>query len=217
MSTVQNNKIKKNNTLGIKPKKKAIPININTNPVPGKFLFTNQVNNIASSYLSMGRRIQINKNNKTSKIIQVNTNSATNYYTLNSKDSRQTNGSITNSLFTNCKNNNMSDINTLNVNNTYFNVVTNNNHSQYQNFEINNRIKSINSKEKKHLSTLSNSHISNDKLINGYQNSSNINNSKLKNKINNNPNSINNLSKIRKTYSTRPNKKSPDEVKNTPI
>ena len=99
----------------------------------------------------------------------------------------------------------MSDINTLNVNNTYFNVVTNNNHSQYQNFKINNRIKSINSKEKKHLSTLSNSHISNDKLINGYQNSSNINNSKLKNKINNNPNSINNLSKIRKTYSTRPN------------
>ena len=205
MSTVQNNKIKKNNTLGIKPKKKAIPININTNPVPGKFLFSNQVNNIASSYLSMGRRIQINKNNKTSKIIQVNTNSATNYYTLNSKDSHQTNGSITNSLFTNCKNNNMSDIHTLNVNNTYFNVVTNNNHSQYQNFEINNKIKSINSKDKKHLSTLSNSHISNDKFINGYQNSSNINNSKLKNKNTNNPNSINNLSNIRKTYSTRPN------------
>lgn len=69
MSTVQNNKIKKNNTLGIKPKKKTIPININinTNPVPGKFLFSNQVNNIASSYLSMGRRIQINKNNKASK------------------------------------------------------------------------------------------------------------------------------------------------------
>ncbi len=202
MSTVQNNKIKKNNTLGIKPKKKTIPININTNPVPGKFLFSNQVNNIASSYLSMGRRIQINKNNKTSKIIHVNTNSATNYYTLNSKDSKVTNGSLTNSLFTNCKNNNMSDINTLN---NYFNVSNSNsnNHNQYQNYEMNHRMKNI-SKEKKHLSTLSNSHISNDKLINGYQNSNNGNNSKLKNKINNS-NTIYNLSKLRQTYSTRPN------------
>ena len=55
MSSIPNYKLKKNNTLGIKPKKKSIPININTNPTPGKFLFSNQVNNIASSYLSMGQ------------------------------------------------------------------------------------------------------------------------------------------------------------------
>jgi hypothetical protein len=204
MSTVQNNKIKKNNTLGIKPKKKTIPININTNPVPGKFLFSNQVNNIASSYLSMGRRIQINKNNKTSKTIHVNTNSATNYYTLNSKDSKLTNGSLTNSLFTNGKNNNMSEINTLNIN--YFNVSNNknNNHNQYQNYEINPRMKSINSKEKKNLSTFSNSHISNEKLFAGYENSNNGNNNKSKNKINS-ANTIYNLTKLRQTYSTRAN------------
>ena len=53
--------MKKNNTLGIKSKKKSIPININSNPTPGKFLFTNHINNIASSYLSMGQKIQILK------------------------------------------------------------------------------------------------------------------------------------------------------------
>ena len=46
----------------------------------------------------MGQKIQISKNNKNSKIIHVNTNSAMNYYTLNSKDSKQINGSITNSI-----------------------------------------------------------------------------------------------------------------------
>ena len=96
MSSIPNYNIKKNNTLGIKPKKKSIPININTNPTPGKFLFSNHVNNIASSYLSMGQRIQINKNLKPSKIIHVNTNSATNYYTLNSKDTKYNNSKSTN-------------------------------------------------------------------------------------------------------------------------
>ena len=207
MSSIPNYNMKKNNTLGIKPKKKSIPININTNPTPGKFLFSNHVNNIASSYLSMGQRIQINKNLKP-KIIHVNTNSATNYYTINSKDTKYTNGSITNSIINNLKNNNKSELNSINVNN-YINLSNNNNninHTQLQNYDINrfNNI-NINSKERKHISTLSNSKLSNDKLINGYQSSkNNQNNSKYKNKINNTSN-INNLSKNKQTYSTRPN------------
>ena len=201
MSSIPNFKLKKNNTLGIKPQKKSIPININSNPNPGKFVFSNPINNIASSYLSMGQRIQINKNIKASKIIHVNTNSATNYYTLNSKDTKQTNCSITNSILNNLKINNKSELNSINVNN-YINY-SNNNHSQQQNYEIN-RI-NINSKDKKQLSTLSTSKISTELLINGYQSSkNNINNSKYKNKINNISNA-NNFSKNKPTYSTRPN------------
>ena len=156
MSSIPNYKMKKTNMLGIKTKKKAIPININTNPTPGKFLFSNHVNNIASSYLSMGRRIQINKNIKTSKLIHVNTNSATNYYTLNSKDTKQTNGSITNSLICNIKNNNnKSEYNSINAIN-YVNLNSNNNNlSQQQSSEIN-KINTANSKDKKQLSTISN-------------------------------------------------------------
>ena len=203
MSSIPNYKMKKNNTLGIKTKKKAIPININTNPAPGKFLFSNHVNNIASSYLSMGRRIQINKNIKASKIIHVNTNSATNYYTLNTKDTRQTNGSITNSLINNIKNNNnKSEYNSININN-YININNNNSQSQQQNSEII-KVSNTHSKDKQ-LSTISNSKINNDILINGYQSSkNNINNSKFKNKANNST-TTNNLSKNKKTYSTRPN------------
>ena len=203
MSSIPNYKMKKNNTLGIKTKKKAIPININTNPAPGKFLFSNHVNNIASSYLSMGRRIQINKNIKASKIIHVNTNSATNYYTLNTKDTRQTNGSITNSLINNIKNNNnKSEYNSININN-YININNNNSQSQQQNSEII-KVSNAHSKDKQ-LSTISNSKINNDILINGYQSSkNNINNSKFKNKANNST-TTNNLSKNKKTYSTRPN------------
>ena len=196
MSSIPNYKMKKNNTLGIKPKKKTIPININTNPTPGKFLFSNHINNIASSYLSMGQRM--NKNIKASKIIHVNTNSATNYYTLNSKDTKQTNGSITNSILNNLKINNKSELASININN-YINL-SNNEHSLPQKYEI----KGF-SKDRKQLSTLSNSKISNDIQINGYQSSKlNINNSKFKNKINNATN-INNLSKNKQTYSTRPN------------
>ena len=203
MSSIPNYKMKKNNTLGIKTKKKAIPININTNPAPGKFLFSNHVNNIASSYLSMGRRIQINKNIKASKIIHVNTNSATNYYTLNTKDTRQTNGSITNSLINNIKNNNnKSEYNSININN-YININNNNSQNQQQNSEII-KVSNTHSKDKQ-LSTISNSKINNDILINGYQSSkNNINNSKFKNKANNST-TTNNLSKNKKTYSTRPN------------
>lgn len=39
-------------------KKKAIPISINTNPVPSQFLFKNKLSNIATSYKSIGDRIQ---------------------------------------------------------------------------------------------------------------------------------------------------------------
>ena len=205
MSSIPNYKMKKTNMLGIKTKKKAIPININTNPTPGKFLFSNHVNNIASTYLSMGRKIQINKNIKTSKLIHVNTNSATNYYTLNSKETKQTNGSITNSLICNIKNNNnKSEYNSINAIN-YVNLNSNNNNlSQQQSSEIN-KINTANSKDKKQLSTISNSKINNDILINGYQSSkNNINTGKFKNKINN-ITATNIISKNKKTYSSRQN------------
>ena len=111
MSSIPNNFAKKKNTFNKRPIKKSIQININSNPAPNKFLFSNQVNNIASSYLSMGRRIQINKNMKTSKIIHANTNSASNYNPVNSKDIKQANGSITNIILNNLINNNKTEIN----------------------------------------------------------------------------------------------------------
>ena len=95
MISTSNILMKKNITLGIKPKKKSIPININSNPTPGKFLISNQINPIASSYLSMGQKIQISKNIKNSKIIHVNTNSSKNYYAMNSKDNKPISGIIT--------------------------------------------------------------------------------------------------------------------------
>ena len=205
MSSIPNYLMKKNNILGIKPLKKSIPININSNPTPGKFIFSNHVNKIASSYLSMGRKIQINKNIKASKTIHVNTNSATNYYTLNSKETKQTNSSITNSMLNNIKNNNnKSEINSNNYNN-FININNINNHSLQQAIDFN-RINYINIKDKKHLSTLSNSRLSNDLLINGYQSSkNNLNNIIFKNKLNGTNNAINNLSKNKPTLSTRHN------------
>ncbi len=213
MISTSNILMKKNITLGIKPKKKSIPININSNPTPGKFLISNQINPIASSYLSMGQKIQISKNIKNSKIIHVNTNSSKNYYAMNSKDNKPTSGIITNSLINNYKTNNISDNNGINYNNYY---KSNSNYSQQQH-EANsidkNLIKyknlNINPKHGKNISTISNSILSNDLLINGYQTSKNNNsnliyNSKPKNKVIG-TNSKNNVSKIRQTYSTRPN------------
>ena len=193
--------------MGAKQKKKTIPININSNPAPGKFLISNSINPIASSYLSMGQKIQISKNKKYPRIIQVNTNSAVNYYTLNSKDSKRGNGSITN---------NYSSNNTSYNNGINFNNYRSNNHSQQHNeastldkniIKYNNI--NINPKSRKHLSTISNTIIANDILMNGYQTSKNnnsnlLNDFKPKNKITN-TNSKTNLSKYRQTYSTRPN------------
>ena len=164
MTSISNVIMKKNIAVGIKPKRKSIPININSNSAPGKFLISNPINPIASSYFSMGQKIQISKNNKNAKFIHVNTNSAMNYYTLNSKDSKQINGSITNSQLKNYQSNNVSENNGINFNNFY-----NNNFSQLH-YEPNsiekNIIKynnvNINSKGRKHLSTISNSLISND-------------------------------------------------------
>ena len=213
MISTSNILMKKNIALGIKPKKKSIPININSNPTPGKFLISNQINPIASSYLSMGQKIQISKNIKNSKIIHVNTNSAKNYYTMNSKDTKPTSGIITNSLINNYKTNNISDNNGINFNN-YYKSNSNYNQQQHEANSIDkNLIKyknlNINPKHGKNISTISNSLLSNDLQINGYQTSKNNNsnliyNSKPKNKVIG-TNSKSNVSKIRQTYSTRPN------------
>ena len=84
--------------------KKTIPININLNPNPGKFIFANNVNKIASFYLSMGRKIKDTKNSQITAKTHINTNSVSNYFT------KLTNAS--NYLLNNSKNiNNKSDIN----------------------------------------------------------------------------------------------------------
>ena len=196
MNNIQSHLLKKN-FIDVKPKKKSIPININTNQIPSKFIFSNHVNKIASSYLSMGQKFKINKNVKSSKIIHVNTKSSTNYYIINNKKSKQSSTSIVNSMSNNYKNKNKSDINYNNVNN-YFNINSRNNNIIAKNYETK-------SKEKNHYNT-------NTLLINGYQSSKkNLNNTKLKNKINKSinttttTNTLNNISTISQTYSSRPN------------
>ena len=203
--------MKKNPVIAGKAKKKSIPINININLEPGKIFISNQINPIASSYLSMGKKIQNTKNIKYSKFIHVNTNSAVNYYTLNSKDSKLGNNSITNSLLNNFQNNNNSDYNDINFN-SYLNSNNNHNHHLYDMNSIEKNVNkyniNFNSKARKQLSTISNSLLTNDLLINGFQTSKNnnsnlLNNIKPKNKLN--TNSKNNISRIKTTYSTRPN------------
>lgn len=158
----------------------------------------------------MGQKIQNNKNIKASKLIHVNTNSGTNYYTINSKETKQTNSSISSSIPNNIKNYNRSEINSININN-YLNNKNNLSSNFYEiksseknNHNYNNVI--LNSRDKRQVSTISNLHLSNnDVMINGYQGSSNdSNNSKLKNRVNN-INTSNNLPKTRKTNSTRAN------------
>ena len=159
MSSFPNSIIKKNNTLGIKPIKKSIQINISINSSPNKFLFSNNVNKIASSYLSMGKKIQINKSRKASKILQINTISNSNYYTLNSKEAKEANqtyGSLTNSLINNSKNN---YINHSNIN---FNIP-----QQQQTIYIN-KVNDIKSKYNK-KTNLSKLRISNESLGKGFQ------------------------------------------------
>ena len=219
MST--NYMMKKSIPLGVKSKKKSIPININSNPVPGKFLISNPINQVASSYLSMGQKIQISKNFKNSKVIHVNTNSAINYFTNPANDSKQTNSSIGNSYLTNYPNINSknSELSGINFNNHFSNV-------SQQNYSGNNNLNkniikynNIAFKSRKHLSTITNSLLPNDIYTNGYQTSKNTNNNNIiiNNKyINNNinrqsknkiisTNSKANLSKVKQTYSTRPN------------
>ena len=178
MSNISNIIMKKNATIVGKAKKKLIPININTNPAPGKIFISNQINPITSSYLSMGQKIQISKNIKNSKLIHVNTNSAINYYSLNSKDSKQGNGSITNSLINNFQNNN-SDYNGINFN-SYLNSNNIHSHQHYNMKSIEKNVNkynvNMNSKAKKQLSTISNSLLTNDLLINGFQTSKKNNN-----------------------------------------
>ena len=185
----------KNNKTNVdKQKKKSIPININLNP--GQFLFKNNINKIASSYISMGRKIQTRKNRQLSKM-QVNTNSVSNCY------QKQTTSYILN----NSKNsNNKSEYNYINKNNNNYNI----NYS-IQNIPVNqiekNKIKFkriIYSKDRRQLSTSSNTNISRDLFSNGYRTSiNNTNNTKIKNKIINLSNEKENISKNQENYSSR--------------
>ena len=156
----------KNNENIEKKKKKSNPININLNH--GQFLFKNNINKIASSYISMGRKIQTRKSRKISRI-QVSTNSIINNYTKQATTSSY--------ILNNSKNViNKSDFGYINVNKNNYN-----NYNKIQN-EVVNKIEKnkfkftkriIHSKDRKQLSTSSNSNISNDLFINGYKTSIN--------------------------------------------
>ena len=197
--------MKKNNTLEIKPLKKSIQINISTNTSPSKFIFSNNVNKIASSYLSMGRKIQNTKNIKASKILQINTISGPNYFTLNSKETKQTNGSITNSIINKSKNNNFINISSINY------------HNNHQQTLYKKGINTIKNRDKKKLSTLSKSKMAKYLIINGYQNTKNdikTNKNILKNNINANDNSNNKNEQKRKLLDSKnKNKKIPMKSK----
>ena len=184
MNGIPNCISKKNPPVIGRQKKNPIPINININLNPGKLLFSNNVNKIASSYLAMGKQIQTNKNNRISKI-HVKTNSLSNYNT------RQKN--VSNYILNNSKNNNdKSDFGYSNANNN-----SSVNYNQ-QGIKFNKRFNF--SKERRQLSTSSNSNISNDLFGNGYKAS--INNSKIKiKKISSII--INNISKNTQNYSLR--------------
>ena len=203
MNSIPNYILRKNNTLGIRPKKKSIPININTNPTPGKFIFSNQINKITSSYLSMGQKIHSKKN---SKLIHVNTNSATNYYSINDKDKKQS-YSLTNSIYNNFKNNNKSENIYNNFTNNQISQIYETNSNEKNSIKFNNI--NINSNNKKQLSTSSNSRLSNNEfLVNGFQRTKNkINNSKLKTKEKSisSTYTLSNFSKNKQIHSTRPN------------
>ena len=180
---------KKNNYIvKSKKKQKPIPININTNPFPSKFLFSNHVNNIASSYLSIGIKNK-NKNINPSKIVHINTKSANNNYTINSKDTKQTNNSsFTNSLINNHKTNNKSNLNSLNFININ-NINNTNNNSQQKNYDINK-----NNNDKKQIAH-NNIIMSKGIFINLYEN----------HKIKNNKTTINNISKIKQKCNNKHN------------
>lgn len=47
-----------------KPKKKNMPICINSNPNPGKFLFSNKISKVATAYKKNGEQIQNLEKNK---------------------------------------------------------------------------------------------------------------------------------------------------------
>ena len=187
----------KNNENIEKKKKKSNPININLNH--GQFLFKNNINKIASSYISMGRKIQTRKSRKISRI-QVSTNSIINNYTKQATTSSY--------ILNNSKNViNKSDFRYINANKNNYN-----NYNKIQN-EVVNKIEKnkfkftkriIHSKDRKQLSTSSNSNISNDLFINGYKTSiNNLNNIKIKNKVINLSIAKDNISKNQENYSSR--------------
>ena len=178
-----------------KKKKKSIPININLNH--GQFLFKSNINKIASSYISIGRKIQTRKNKNLSRI-QVSTNSVINNYTKQATTSSY--------VLNNSKNcGNKSDFGYINGNKNIYNnriqkeVV---NKIGKNKFKFTKRI--IHSKDRKQLSTSSNSNISNDLFANGYKTSiNNLNNIKIKNRIINLSATKDNNSKNQENYSSR--------------
>ena len=210
MNTTNHNlRLRKNIPTNPRVNRKLIPINLNSNPLQNRYMIPNQQNSIATNYFSNGQRIQISKN---SKLIQVNKNSHMNYYTINSKDSKQSNASLTN-YYTN---NNKSEISGINFNR----INSNNNHSQQHyepknidrnltKYSSNNINLSLNSVTRRQVPAISNSILQNE-FITGYQTSKNNNNQiyisniKSKNRIITS-NYKNSVSKIRQNYSSRIN------------
>ena len=138
--------VKKNIMINTKEKRKNIPININSNPKPSQFTFSNPINVVASSYLSMGQKINILKNHKIQqKYLTQNQNNHqnSNNYITNNKDFKISTNSFANSLLngTNLTMMNKTGYsNTTNENlyaNTNVNSDNNSHNFNYQHYSIN--------------------------------------------------------------------------------
>ena len=132
------NTIKMKNSLKskISNKKTNNPININSNPTPGKFIFKNDVNKLASSYMNMSQKIQTNRNF---------------LKTCSNLNKRSSDFSLNNSC-AKCKDLKQSLISNTNLS---FNINNNScNHLEKQTFSKDNYVIHVN-KSKRHLPLLS--------------------------------------------------------------
>ena len=202
MSAIPNDISKKIIPQKIRHKRSSIPININIDLNQGKFLFSkNNMSKISSSYLSMGKKIKMNKIKQIPKKYE-NTNS------ISISNSRLINASSY--FLNNPKNNSKNDICSINdkSNNIVFNYCYDKNQkvTKIEKHKIKFCKRIIHSKKKRQLSTSTNSNISSDLFIAGYKTSlNNKNNSKCKIQIQNGSITKNNISKIEQNYSSRAN------------
>ena len=85
--------VKIKNTLKEKISTKKInnPININSNPLPGKFIFKNDTNKLASSYINMSQKMQTNRNflKTSSTLIRRTSDLSFNNSCIKNKDQKQ--------------------------------------------------------------------------------------------------------------------------------
>ena len=152
MDEKSNIQIKRCILINAKEKRKKIPININSKSISNQFKSSNHVNLVASSYLSMGQKINSTKNQKISGTSMANIiNNIVNYsynkchklYNNSLSEKPKINNSVKNNIYKPCKYINLSNIRKKNLSNItsdkliYNNYSINNNNSQLKNNLIN--------------------------------------------------------------------------------